>query len=93
MGVSYDHNPSIKKALTEKLDRMTTSHLHVNPARIANADNSKFAMWVSVISTNPTGPDPGISAFASIENHYFVNKARSQHSLARNDLTQWNRAL
>ena len=74
---------------------MWTSKLHVDPAHVAEADENEFAKYVSVSSSSPflvlpsdelttrcALRDAAYSAFARIENHYFVNDVRSLSPMA-----------
>jgi hypothetical protein len=59
-----------------QLIRMWTSKLHVDPAHVAHADDGKFAKYVSFlfVITRINQRIFFFSAFARIENHYFVNE-------------------
>lgn len=55
---------------------MWTSKLYIDPAHIAHADDAKYAKYVSYFSPHNKCPVTLVSAFARIENHYFVNEVR-----------------
>ena len=62
---------------------MSTSKLYIDPSRVAAAEKDDWAKcvfrsllpWVDLSFGWPPSFCPSISAFARIENHYFVNEA------------------
>ena len=56
---------------------MATSKLYVDPSYIARAEEDEFALYVYVLSplipSNDRTTFSFSSAFARIENHYFIN--------------------
>lgn len=55
---------------------MSTSKLYVDHEQVARAEDGKFAMYVSRVDMCICAiPDiRSFSAFARIENHYFINE-------------------
>ena len=72
--------------------RMWTSKLYVDPAHIAHADDDKFAKSASLIIQRPPVfiilQNP--SAFARIENHYFVNEVGMKCTSCRDLLKRFD---
>lgn len=62
-----------------RFGRMATSRLFVDPDYLAEAEKDDWAKCVHRGLSNPQGTDiwdPTLSAFARIENHYFINAVR-----------------
>jgi proline iminopeptidase len=69
---SREENDTDTRGVTR---RMSTSKLYIDPAHVAAAEKDDWAKF-ACLSSNRTdlySPFFKISAFARIENHYFVN--------------------
>jgi hypothetical protein len=61
------------------LCRMATSKLFVDPAHLAKAEKDDWATCAFLVASRTLSKltsDVTLSAFAKIENHYFINKVR-----------------